>query len=62
MQFILQLEQLMSPLVQWLALRFCHPQVLGSNPVGDYHGYELFGKIALRNRRFYFIKDEIQRP
>ena len=39
-------------LVQWLALWFYDSQIAGSNPVGDGQGYELFGEIAFRNRRF----------
>ena len=42
-----------SPLVYWLALCFCDPQVVGTNSVGDGHGNELFGEIALKNQRFF---------
>ena len=36
-----------SSLMQWLALWFCDPQVVRSNPVDDAQGYELFREIAL---------------
>ena len=45
----------MSPLMQWLALRFCDWQVAGSIPVGGGQGYELFGEIILESRRFHLF-------
>ena len=45
-----------SRFVQWLALRLRKPQVAGLNPVGDSHGYELFGEIALKIGRLYLNK------
>ena len=44
-----------SPLLHWLALWFCDPQVAGSSPVGDGQGYELFGEIVSENQRFFFF-------
>ena len=38
--------KIMSPLVHWVALRFCDLQAVGSIPVVDGQGYELFGEIA----------------
>ena len=37
----------------WLARWFRNSKVAGSNPAEDDQGYELFGEIALKNRRFF---------
>ena len=51
-----------SPLGQWLALWFRNSKVVVSNPVEDGQGYELFGEVALRNRRFHLFKKSLALP
>ena len=38
-----------------VALRFCDPQVEGSNPAEGGQGYEVFGEIALMNQRLFHL-------
>ena len=52
-------DDIYSPLVDWLALWLCDPQFAGSNPVGDVQSYDLTGGAALKNRRTLFINETI---